>query len=152
MIIEEAQPIRMQSRSRKKSHWLPWMLFAVVGACGHEAGQMVLANPDQPRGALGRLAGTVTQGPVSPLGGRGQPLSEPAGGVRILIEDMSGHQVGSVVTDNQGRYQVELPEGTYRVKMPPLPGLKFTKDLPATVGIGAGRDSRLDIYIDTGIR
>jgi hypothetical protein len=142
----------MRSRIRKRIYWLPWTILAILAACGPVVGQRVSANPDQPQGAVGRLTGAVTMGPVSPLGGRGQPLSEPAVGVRILIEDMAGRRVGSAVTDHQGRYQVELPEGTYRVTMPPLPGLELTKDLPATVGIGAGRDSRLDIYIDTGIR
>jgi len=56
------------------------------------------------------------------------------------------------VTDNQGAYSVRLPSGTYRVETAPLVGIEFTKDLPATVTIAAGQETRLDVTIDTGIR
>ena len=45
-----------------------------------------------------------------------------------------------------------LPPGTYRVEVGPLTGIEFTKDLPATVTVTAGQETRLDVHIDTGLR
>jgi hypothetical protein len=58
----------------------------------------------------------------------------------------------SVVTGADGRYVAVLPPGSYRVAVTSLTGIEFTKDLPATVTVTAGQETRLDVYIDTGLR
>lgn len=63
-----------------------------------------------------------------------------------------GMRSRTVVTDDRGAYHVNLPAGTYRIEMAPLTQGMFTKDLPATVTITEGKETRLDILVDTGIR
>ena len=68
-----------------------------------------------------------------------------------MISRLDGAEVRSVVTDDRGRYAVTLPAGDYRVTTDAVrPG--FTRDLPATVNVLPGRETRLDVRIDTGIR
>jgi len=57
-----------------------------------------------------------------------------------------------VVTNDQGQYRVNLPPDTYRVSAVSLPRGSSTKELPATVTVTEGQETRLDIRIDTGIR
>lgn len=105
------------------------------------------------QGGMGVLTGKVTRGPLSPVEGiGGVPASAPVPDARIVISSLDGQEIGSLVTDGQGRYTISLPQGTYRVTMPRLSGAGWTKDLPATVTITEGRETRLDIRIDTGIR
>lgn len=101
---------------------------------------------------IGILVGTVTKGPLRPVEAPGQPSEAPAAGVKILIKSPDGREVKSTVTDEHGRYSLSLPPGTYRIEMPSLPKLQFTKDLPVTVTIKEGEEIRINIRIDTGIR
>jgi hypothetical protein len=57
-----------------------------------------------------------------------------------------------MLTDAAGLYRTSLPPGTYQVTIPQLPIPQHTKDLPATITIGASQEKRLDIRIDTGLR
>jgi len=102
---------------------------------------------------MGVLVGRVTMGPVSPVVRRGDP-DAPVGvpDARMVISGLAGQEIKSVVTDADGRYSVHIPPGSYHIDMPPLTGGRFTKDLPATVTITEGQETRLDIRIDTGIR
>ncbi len=95
--------------------------------------------------SAGILFGTVTKGPLFPVVRRGAPW-QPSGvaGAHIDIAIIDG--------DSSGTFKVNLPSGTYKVTMPSLYGAMFTKDLPATVTITDGQQSRLDIHLDTGIR
>ena len=102
---------------------------------------------------MGTLVGRVTMGPMSPVGRSGDP-DPPAAvpGARIVISSVEGQAITSVVTDKDGGYRVPLPPGSYRIDMSPLDSGRFTKDLPATITITKGQETRLDIRIDTGIR
>jgi hypothetical protein len=107
----------------------------------------------QPRRGMGVLVGRVTRGPLSPVGGiAGLPSSAPVPRARVLVSGPDGRQVKSAITDAHGEYRIRLPAGSYRVEMDPLPDGGWTKDLPATVTISGGRQTRLDIGTDTGIR
>lgn len=64
---------------------------------------------------------------------------------------LSGKTVETVATDNDGRYSITLPGGTYRVEMLPSSS-EMTKDLPTVVTIIKGKETHLDIHIDTRIR
>jgi hypothetical protein len=102
---------------------------------------------------LGTLIGRVTMGPMFPVGRSGDPDAPAAvPGARIVISSMDGQEIASAVTDKAGGYRVPLPPGSYRIDMPPLASGGFTKDLPVTVTIATGQETRLDIRIDTGIR
>src|SRR5438445_401052 len=103
--------------------------------------------------STGVFSGTVNKGPVVPAvrPGLGQPPSGVAG-AQVDIANSAEKPVESVKTDSTGAFRVNLPAGTYKVTMPSLYGAMFTKDLPATVTIVAGQQTRLDIHLDTGMR
>lgn len=101
----------------------------------------------------GSLVGKVIWYPVSPTEvGDESAASRDAPGVKLLILNAQGIEVNSVVTDEKGRYRITLPQGIYRIEMALHPGDGFTKDLPKSVTITEGEESRLDIRLDTGIR
>lgn len=90
---------------------------------------------------------------MSPLQGPGMPpATAPAPGLKLVIYGPGRQEITSVLTDEGGTYQVKLPPGTYLIEMAPEKGLGFTKDLPATVIITQGQETRLNIRLDTGIR
>ena len=107
-----------------------------------------------PMPSMGVLVGRVTRGPASSIEGRAArelgPL--PVSHLHIVISSGAGEAVTSGLTDTRGDYRIDLPSGTYRVNIGPLAGMEYTKDLPAVVGVSAGRETRLDFRIDTGIR
>ena len=104
---------------------------------------------------MGLLLGRVTAGPMSPVGGIGV-VREPAPvpDAKLVISRLHGEQIKSVVTDDRGAYRVDLPAGSYRIEMVPLPRRcgRGAENLPATVTITEGKETRLDILVDTGIR
>ncbi len=106
-----------------------------------------------PMPSMGVLVGRVTRGPSSSIEGRAGELGPlPVSNLRIVISREGGGAVASGLTDMRGDYRIDLPSGTYRVDIGPLAGMEYTKDLPAVVAVAAGRETRLDFRIDTGIR
>jgi hypothetical protein len=104
----------------------------------------------------GILEGHVTIGPLVPVVREGVPEPTPAPEVyasrQIVIYTSDGRtEVARVPIDGRGNYRVELPVGTYVVDINHA-GIDRAKDLPHTVEIMAGRATRLDVDIDTGIR
>ncbi len=107
----------------------------------------------QPLGEIGMLIGKVTKGPISPVEGRKNLHStEPVKGATIIISILDGQVIKSVITDDQGRYSINLLPGAYQIKMSPFEGIGFTKDLPATITITEGQETHLNVLVDTGIR
>jgi hypothetical protein len=105
------------------------------------------------RSTIGVLLGRVTRSPMVPVERIDHPVPPgPVAGARILISDLVGKQVVAVVTDEQGEFRVDLPAGSYRVDMLRVGRFGVTKDLPATVTVHAGQETRLDIGVDSGIR
>jgi hypothetical protein len=101
----------------------------------------------------GILAGAIMRSPTCPVQRVNVPCPpEPASGAKILVLMPAGKQVRSVAADREGKYSVTLPAGSYRIESEPLQGLEFTRDLPTTVSVTAGGETRLDITIDTGMR
>jgi hypothetical protein len=124
----------------------PWRLDPQ--AAGSEEEQTKSPMP-----SMGVLVGRVTRGPASSIESlAGQLGPSPVSNIRIVISSGAGETVTSVTTDTHGDYRIDLPTGTYRVDIGPLAGMEYTKDLPAVVAVSAGRETRLDLYIDTGIR
>jgi hypothetical protein len=102
---------------------------------------------------MGVLVGQVTRGPLRPVERPGGPPgAAPVPGAKIKITGLGAQESRVAVTDQDGHYRLSLPPGSYRVEMGPLPPMQFTKDLPATVTITPGQETRKDIRIDTGLR
>ena len=108
---------------------------------------------EQPPAGMGLLVGQVTKGPTCPVEGPGLPCPpQPVPQLTITISSLDGRGMPSTVTGADGRYVAVLAPGTYRVAVASLTGIEFTKDLPATVTVTAGQETRLDVHIDTGLR
>lgn len=97
----------------------------------------------------GKLSGKVTRGPISPVEREGISPEEPASGIKLVILNQEGQEIGSVVTDDEGKYSAILPPGSYCIEMPAGDRIK---DLPAAVIVAENEETHLDIRIDTGIR
>lgn len=124
----------------------PWRLDPQ--AAGSEEEQTKSPMP-----SMGVLVGRVTREPASSIESlAGQLGPPPVSNIRIVISSGAGEAVTSGMTDTRGDYRIDLPSGTYRVEIGPLTGMEYTKDLPAVVAVSAGRETRLDFRIDTGIR
>jgi hypothetical protein len=99
----------------------------------------------------GTLAGVVTRGPVVPVCVAGQPCDEPASNVRLLFI-RNGAVVGRATTNLYGRYRLRLPAGTYGVRRA-VTAAPIDRNLdPNRARVYAGRLTRVDFSIDTGIR
>ena len=100
----------------------------------------------------GTLTGTITRGPMSPVSRPGAPSSPvPVAGAELKILDLKGTVVATARTDSGGNYRVNLPPGNYRAER----GTGFSgaaRNLPAIIAISPAGQTRLDIWVDTGIR
>lgn len=111
---------------------------------------LVVATGAQATTARGTLVGTVTRGPVTPVCAVEQPCDEPAANVTLVFSREQQIR-GRVTTDRDGRYRIRLPAGTYVVRraVAAAPDRKLD---PRSVLVRAGRLTRVDFSIDTGIR
>jgi len=106
-------------------------------------------------GPTATLRGIAVAGPTCPVvtdppdpGCQDRPI----GGARVLVTDASGSEVASAVTDEDGRFSVELPPGTYRLVPQPVTGLMGTA-APVTVRVIHGAAMvPITLAYDTGIR
>jgi hypothetical protein len=96
------------------------------------------------------LRGVVVRGPIAPVCVAEDPCTAPARNVTLLFS-RNGRTVGRAVTDTAGRYRVRLPVGVYAVRRPGSMGIGRGIE-PNRARVYAGRFSRVDFSIDTGIR
>jgi hypothetical protein len=113
--------------------------LALVGAAGAQATV-----------GRGSLAGVVKRGPIAPVCVVEQPCDEPAKGVTLLFS-RNDRVVGRVITDDQGRYRLQLPAGLYSVRRPAAASIDRKLE-PNHVRVYARRAAHVDFSIDTGIR
>ncbi len=103
----------------------------------------------------GRLEGTVTIGPLSPVERIGVPTPTPPPEVftsrGIKIFDSLSILVNEVHFNPDGTYSIELTSGKYRVELLNT-GIEHAAEVPATVQIYSNQTTELNISIDTGIR
>jgi len=138
-----------RERSQCRVWWASlWVAVLAVGCSGGQA-----VGESQAAGSTGALVGRAMRGPLSPVGGiPGVREAEPVVGARVQVTGAGRTRSREAVTDDQGDYRFTLPAGTYQVTIAQLQRGEFTKSLPAAVTITNGRETRLDIWIDTGIR
>ena len=128
------------------------LVCVTAAACG--AYQFPGASP----AATGTVTGTVAVmpcGPIKPVppvrSGPPQDLvpcrMTPAVAVEMVFS--SGDRVTSTLTDPNGRYRIELPEGTYKVS---AKNYRRIITGPAVVTVKAGSTVTADYLLDSGIR
>ena len=128
-------------------------LALLVGLLGVAGGSRADEGATPPAAGMGALSGSVIRWPMSPVQGPGlPPAAAPAAGVKLVVYGPGRQEIATVLTDQAGHYRLNLPPGSYLIEMAPVKGRGFTKDLPATVTITQGQETRLNIRIDTGIR
>jgi hypothetical protein len=99
----------------------------------------------------GTLTGVVMRGPITPVCVAEQPCDAPAKGVMLLFS-RNDRILGRVVTDGEGRYRLRLAPGMYTVRRAAAGSGLDRKLDPNHVRVYGGRASRVDFFIDTGIR
>jgi hypothetical protein len=100
--------------------------------------------------ATAGIEGQVLAGPQCPVVTEASPCPPKpwVGVVRATAEDGSTYEDQ---TDEQGRYRIALPPGTYTVVAVTGEGGPPTGE-PQTVPVMAGQPLRVDLSVDTGIR
>jgi hypothetical protein len=100
--------------------------------------------------ATARVEGQVLAGPQCPVETPTSPCPpQPwVGTVRATAEDGTTYEDE---TDDQGRYDLSLPPGTYEIVAVTAPGVPPTGE-PQTVPVVDGQPLHLDLTVDTGIR
>jgi hypothetical protein len=100
--------------------------------------------------ALALLHGTITRGPTTPVCQVGKPCSAPMANA-VLVFRRNGIVAARARSDANGRYSVRLRLGAYAVSLAVRPrlgsGLK-----PQTITLRRVAPTRIDFFVDTGIR
>ena len=112
---------------------------------------LALTAGAQAMSAPGTLTGLVTRGPIAPVCVAEQPCDEPAANVRLLFS-RRGAVIGRATTNQDGRYRLRLPAGSYSVRRGAVAAAVDLKLEPRRARVYAGRLTHVDFSIDTGIR
>jgi hypothetical protein len=98
------------------------------------------------------IAGQAVAGPTCPVvrPGDSNCNDRPVAGATILVRDAGGTVVAQLKTDGNGRFQVVLPPGSYRIEPQPVTGLRGTAR-PIDVTVGSVFET-VNVAYDTGIR
>lgn len=74
---------------------------------------------------------------------------KPVDGAELVVWGPADNEVARTHTDEQGRFSLELPAGSYTLVPQPVEGLLGTAPMQ---GITVPRSEDLDVAYDTGIR
>ena len=96
------------------------------------------------------IVGTVRAGPTCPVERAGSPC--PPGIWTGTVRATSGDVSYEDVTDDQGRFAIDLPPGTYEVVAVTANGPPTGTPTVVTVHAGESPPQRVDLTVDTGIR
>ena len=125
--------------------WAVLVAVAVLlAACG--PGSSPVASP------VGGISGIAFAGPTCPVERPGDPACapRPVAGATILIRDVTGADVATIITDAAGRFRAMLPPGVYTVVAQPVEGL-MGNPAPLDVEVGGG-EVAVELSYETGIR
>lgn len=107
-----------------------------------------------PSPTSGNVTGKVVAGPTCPVeSSPPDPQCAPrqVGGATLLIQDLAGHTVATVVSDGAGAFSLTLPPGDYMLVAQPVEGLMGTAP-PVSFSVVGGSPVELTVGYDTGIR
>lgn len=96
------------------------------------------------------VTGRVTVSPACPGPQRlDQECIEPLANTRVLLIDATGRAVGAATTSAQGEFAIEAAAGAYRIE---VGGGRLPHCPKAEITVTAGRQRRVDIACDSGMR
>ena len=101
--------------------------------------------------AKGVLLGSVSRGPLTPHEEAGARQGNPVEGARIVVSTIDNKPVTTIVSDSSGNFKISLPPGKYRLTTEAVDGAR-PRNMPATVSLTAGKETRFDFFFDTGLR
>jgi hypothetical protein len=102
--------------------------------------------------SLGTIRGSVLLAPTCPVEQVSTPCPpRPLSGVRVRVVDANGDVMASDVSDNGGRFEMDVQAGSY------LLGASIDQDparsvRPTRVQVAAGTVSHANVLVDSGIR
>jgi Carboxypeptidase regulatory-like domain len=105
----------------------------------------------------GQLTGVVVSGPSCPIEANSETPSpqcadQPVEGATIIIRTEDRQDQHTAVTDEQGRFSINLDPGTYVLEPQPIDRFPSAPN-PQTVSITADKTTQAaPIHYDTGIR
>jgi len=117
----------------------------------------VVTTEIAPREETGTLEGHMTIGPVCPVEREGETCTPTeamyaARAVSVYTQD-NKTLVTTLIPDSEGIFSVKLREGSYYLELAdPRSGIGGATGLPRTLAIEAGKTTRIDVSVDTGIR
>jgi hypothetical protein len=100
------------------------------------------------------VSGKVVAGPTCPVeSSPPDPRCAPrqVASATLLIQDLAGHTVATVVSDGTGAFSLTLPPGDYVLVAQPVDGLMGTAP-PLSFSVVAASPVELTVEYDTGIR
>lgn len=131
---------------------------AVAIAIGVLAGAGCNGSTLDPGGPAGTLVGEISVGPFCPVEIEGEPCPPPPETFRSILvlvyAKLPGGErlIAEVRPDDDGRFELPLQPGSYRVKLEHSLGIPGTPRPEEQIRIHAGRATALAFDIDTGIR
>jgi hypothetical protein len=100
----------------------------------------------------GILKGKVTIGPLCPVEPCPATISNPYTSRAIILQNQTGEFFLPVILQEDGSFETEIGVGTYTLSLSECSFLGCSRSLPRTAKIEAGKDTEVEINIDTGIR
>lgn len=103
-------------------------------------------------GPIGTIRGTVLLSPTCPVEQVSSPCPpRPLPGVHVRVVDVHGHVRASTVSDDDGRFEIDVGPGSY------LLAASIEQDaarsvMPTRVEVVSGEVVRADVLVDSGIR
>jgi hypothetical protein len=100
------------------------------------------------------IRGIAVAGPVSPVERPGVPNTRPLPGAIITVRPArGGEEIARQPADQNGRFEVALEPGTYRVvPLPPRANASLPRGKTETVEVPVNRFVEMVVEYDTGIR
>jgi beta-N-acetylhexosaminidase len=102
-------------------------------------------------GSTGGIAGRVTAGPTCPVEQEGHPCPPRPVAARVSAS-AGGKEVAATDAGEDGRYRMEIAPGDYSVCARAPNGEAFPREACRDAHVDAGRDTTVDLEMDTGIR
>jgi hypothetical protein len=99
------------------------------------------------------IAGEVRQRPTKPVENEDDIPWGPLAGATIWVEDKTNTRIGTVQSDANGKFYLQLEPGTHYLRPQAFPGKMFPHPMPSQrVYVPEGEIVHVIVEYDTGIR